>query len=101
MMGPDYVQWHGFYEIAERFYFELVPEAEHLMPGVTKDIMERLDHKWLSKKKLSKEDREKIIDWLVLELGVTPEQFLDQPTVTAIAPFVVAMLVSSVYFQLR
>jgi hypothetical protein len=30
MMGPDYVQWHGFYDIAENFYFELVPEAIEL-----------------------------------------------------------------------
>ena len=48
MMGPDYVQWHGFYDIAERFYFELVPEAEHLLPGVSKEIMERPEHKWFS-----------------------------------------------------
>ena len=60
MMGPDYVQWHGFYEVAERFYFELVPEAEHLLPGVTKEIMERTDHKWLNQK-LTKEEREKVL----------------------------------------
>lgn len=30
MIGPDYVQWHGFYDIAERFYIELIPEAIHL-----------------------------------------------------------------------
>lgn len=59
MMGPDYVQWHGFYDIAERFYFELIPEAEHLLPGVTKDILSKLDHKWFTSK-LSKEEREKI-----------------------------------------
>ena len=27
MMAPDYTQWHGFYEVAERFYMELVPQA--------------------------------------------------------------------------
>ncbi len=48
MMGPDYVQWHGFYDIAERFYLELIPEAEHLLPGVTKEIMERPENKWFS-----------------------------------------------------
>ncbi|GGA67432.1 hypothetical protein GCM10011369_06330 [Neiella marina] len=25
MMAPDYVQWHGMYEVAERFYIEMVP----------------------------------------------------------------------------
>lgn len=48
MMGPDYVQWHGFYDIAERFYIEMVPEAEHLLPGVTNDIMARPEHKWFT-----------------------------------------------------
>jgi len=39
MMGPDYVQWHGFYEISETFYIELVKEADELMPGVADDIL--------------------------------------------------------------
>jgi hypothetical protein len=30
MQAPDYVQWHGFYEVAERFYTELIPEAREL-----------------------------------------------------------------------
>ena len=46
MMGPDYTQWHGFFEVAERFYQEFIPEAEHLMPGVTKFIDELDYHKW-------------------------------------------------------
>src|SRR3990172_2870924 len=33
MMAPDDTQWHGFFEVAERFYMELLPEAEALMPG--------------------------------------------------------------------
>ena len=48
MMGPDYVQWHGFYDIAERFYIEMIHEAEALLPGVTEDIMARPEHKWFS-----------------------------------------------------
>ena len=39
MNGPDYVQWHGFYEVAKIFYSEFIPEAEALMPGVTADVM--------------------------------------------------------------
>ena len=30
MLGPDYVQWHGFYDIAERFYFEVIPGAREI-----------------------------------------------------------------------
>ena len=28
MMGPDYTWWHGFYEIAQHFYFKFIPEAQ-------------------------------------------------------------------------
>jgi len=31
MSGPDYTQWHGFYEVAERFYFELIPQAREIL----------------------------------------------------------------------
>jgi hypothetical protein len=31
MMGPDYTHWHGTYEVAKRFYVELVPELEELI----------------------------------------------------------------------
>lgn len=58
MMGPDYTQWHGFYEVAKCFYTEFLPEAEALLPGVTADVRAMDDHKWLQG--LSKEDREKI-----------------------------------------
>ncbi len=30
MMGPDYTHWHGTYEVAKRFYAELIPELEEL-----------------------------------------------------------------------
>ena len=30
MMAPDYTHWHGMYEVAERFYMELVPQAREL-----------------------------------------------------------------------
>jgi len=47
MMGPDYVQWHGFFEVAERFYMEFVPEAERLLPGVTRSHLSAEEHRWL------------------------------------------------------
>jgi hypothetical protein len=30
MMAPDYTHWHGMFEVAERFYMELVPEVREL-----------------------------------------------------------------------
>ena len=47
MMGPDYVQWHGFFEVAERFYVELLPQAEQLLPGVTAGHLGADEHRWL------------------------------------------------------
>ncbi len=31
MFAPDYTQWHGFYEVAERFYVEFIPQAEEIV----------------------------------------------------------------------
>ena len=31
MMGPDYTQWHGNFEVADRFYMEFVPEVKELI----------------------------------------------------------------------
>lgn len=33
MMGPDYTHWHGTYEVAKRFYVDMVPELEELADG--------------------------------------------------------------------
>ncbi len=52
-------------------------------------------------RELATADRDILIDWLVTETGVAADEPLDVPTLASIAPFVVAMLVSSVYFQLR
>jgi hypothetical protein len=46
MMRPDYVQWHGFFEVADRFYNEFVPEAEALLPGVTQPFLQEEYHQW-------------------------------------------------------
>ncbi|GAA5647717.1 multiheme c-type cytochrome [Vibrio proteolyticus] len=65
MQAPDYVQWHGLYEVAERFYIEMVPQyletvekAEHAgnIEGakrarkVLEEILERPEHAWFSGK---------------------------------------------------
>ena len=31
MMGPDYTQWHGNFEVADRFYNEFIPELRELI----------------------------------------------------------------------
>ena len=61
MMGPDYTQWHGFYEVAKSFYMEFIPEAERLMPGVTADVMKSDFHKWTAG--LTKEQIQQQIDF--------------------------------------
>jgi hypothetical protein len=61
MMGPDYTQWHGFYEVAKTFYTEFIPEAEALMPGVTSDVMNNPYHQWT--KGLSKEQLQQQLDF--------------------------------------
>lgn len=71
MMGPDYVQWHGFFEVAERFYLELIHEAEELLPGVTSEVMKSDDHKWFSGD-MSEEDRGKMIKFYRDRYGVSP-----------------------------
>jgi hydroxylamine dehydrogenase len=61
MMGPDYTQWHGFYEVAKHFYTEFVPEAEALMPGVTREVMATDYHKWT--KGLTKEQIQQQVEF--------------------------------------
>jgi hypothetical protein len=31
MMGPDYTQWHGMFEVSQRFYTEFIPELKELI----------------------------------------------------------------------
>lgn len=61
MMAPDYAHWHGMYEVADRFYQGLIPEAmelaeqaEHLgkraqavaVRSVIEGILQRPEHAW-------------------------------------------------------
>ena len=61
MMGPDYTQWHGFYEVSKTFYNEFIPEAEALMPGVTTEVMNSPYHQWT--KGLTKEQIQQQIEF--------------------------------------
>ena len=66
MMAPDYAHWHGMYEVAERFYQELIPMArEHIEAGrqagktkeadavekVIDEILARPEHAWQQRPK--------------------------------------------------
>jgi hypothetical protein len=61
MMAPDYTHWHGMYEVAERFYMELIPQAreivDHAMQtgqrtraravaAVIDEVLARPEHLW-------------------------------------------------------
>jgi hypothetical protein len=61
MMAPDYAHWHGMYEVAPRFYNELIPEAREIAEQADKDgkrteaeavrkavsdILARPEHEW-------------------------------------------------------
>ncbi|MBK8099993.1 MAG: hydroxylamine oxidoreductase [Planctomycetes bacterium] len=65
MMAPDYTHWHGMFEVAERFYTELIPQAKEVVAhareagktaaadAVTKvidEILARPEHQWQAKK---------------------------------------------------
>jgi hypothetical protein len=51
MMAPDYAHWHGMYEVAERFYMELIPQAREIishaagegMAGQARQVAEVID----------------------------------------------------------
>ncbi|HXU07781.1 MAG TPA: multiheme c-type cytochrome [Blastocatellia bacterium] len=61
MMGPDYTQWHGFYEVAKSFYNEFLPEAEALEPGVTAQTASSDFHKW--RKGFTPDELQKILNF--------------------------------------
>ncbi|MCH4296434.1 hydroxylamine oxidoreductase [Shewanella sp. 3B26] len=63
MQAPDYAQWHGMFEVAERFYVEMVPQylevvekAEHAgnkegaerARKVLDEILSRPEHAWFT-----------------------------------------------------
>jgi len=57
MMAPDYTHWHGMYEVAERFYMGLIPQAREMaahaggsagqaVNAVIDEILARPEHVW-------------------------------------------------------
>jgi hypothetical protein len=66
MMAPDYAHWHGTYEVAERFYVQLIPQAREVckhaeaegkkeqaraVHGVIDGILRRPEHTWFEKER--------------------------------------------------
>ena len=51
MMGPDYTWWHGAYDVAQHFYFKLIPEARRFKDSELDAYLDRLlkepMHAWL------------------------------------------------------
>ena len=67
MFAPDYTQWHGFFEVAERFYVHFIPQVEELIDHamaeegekavaaeevkkLIEEILSRDDHVWFTGK---------------------------------------------------
>ena len=71
MMAPDYSHWHGMYEVAERFYIELIPQAQEIaahaaeegkqeqadaVNAVIDEILARPEHAWREPQETSEEE---------------------------------------------
>lgn len=73
-MAPDYAHWHGMYEVAERFYMQLIPQAREIshaarengqteageaVDKTIEEILARPEHAWYeAQKKLAQEAAE-------------------------------------------
>jgi hydroxylamine dehydrogenase len=68
-MAPDYAHWHGMFEVADRFYQHLIPEARELCNQADKngqsaeatavrrfidEILARPEHAWYEADKITR-----------------------------------------------
>jgi hypothetical protein len=75
MMAPDYAHWHGMYEVAERFYQKLIPQAREICKhaeaegkkaqakavlDVIDGVLRRPEHQWYEKELKAKKTAEKV-----------------------------------------
>jgi hypothetical protein len=67
MMGPDFTQWHGFYEVAKHFYTKFLPEAEALLPGASQPALNMPEHAW--KKGMTPEQIKQMLDFYQQRYG--------------------------------
>ncbi|MSU79215.1 MAG: hypothetical protein EXS16_14130 [Gemmataceae bacterium] len=69
MFAPDYAHWHGMFEVADRFYTKMIPQAREIVDHASKHgkndeadavrkvidgILSRAEHGWYEKEKLKK-----------------------------------------------
>ena len=75
--APDYAHWHGMFEVAERFYQELIPQAREIaqhaeeegktdeakaVRDVIQNILDRPEHEWFeAAKKLEAEGKASVL----------------------------------------
>lgn len=67
MQGPDFTQWHGFYEVAKHFYTKFIPECEEVEKGSTAEAMASDYHRW--KSGMSEEEKKRILDFYKTRYG--------------------------------
>jgi len=65
MMGPDWTQWHGNYEVAKHFYGKYVPELE--------ELIENNIHSEDAEKKAAAENLQALLDKVLAEEFVVDE----------------------------
>src|SRR5262245_24167606 len=68
MMAPDYAHWHGTFEVAERFYQQLIPQAREIarqadehgqksegdaVRKAIEEVLSRPEHQWFEQAKLN------------------------------------------------
>jgi hydroxylamine dehydrogenase len=73
MMAPDYAHWHGMYEVAERFYQQLIPQAREIahkalaegkkdqskaVLDTIEGVLKRPEHQWYEKERPAKQTKE-------------------------------------------
>jgi len=67
MQGPDFTQWHGFYEVAKNFYTKFLPECEEIQKGVTEQILASEYHSW--KKGMTEDQKKKVLEFYKQRYG--------------------------------
>ncbi|MCA9171102.1 MAG: hypothetical protein KDB23_25690, partial [Planctomycetales bacterium] len=89
MMAPDYAHWHGMYEVAERFYQELIPQAREIAEHgkdegkaegaeavlmLIDEILARPEHTWFeAQKKAAEEEKAAMAEKAAATADATPE----------------------------
>ncbi|MBI4533157.1 MAG: hypothetical protein HY711_04345 [Candidatus Melainabacteria bacterium] len=75
MMGPDYTQWHGAFEVARNFYFSFLPLAEEIAEKKGDEELKKLiaaelsspEHAWM--KGLSADERKRMLEFYQKRYG--------------------------------